>query len=70
MAKYGTRGVIGGGSGESGAAARHTIDFQQVYKHRGIELEPGDRMALAYQFHIASSRTRRTARPPRITTSP
>jgi hypothetical protein len=52
MAKYGISGVIGGGS----AVERHMIGFQQAYKRRGIELELGERLALGYQFHIASSR--------------
>jgi len=32
------------------------LGFQQAYKRRGIELELGERLALGYQFHIASSR--------------
>ena len=56
MAKYGIRGVIGGGSAEGGAVERHMLGFQQAYKRRGIELELGERLALGYQFHTASSR--------------
>jgi hypothetical protein len=48
--------VIGGGSAEGGAVERHMIGFPQGYKRRGIELELGERLALGYQFHIASSR--------------
>jgi alkanesulfonate monooxygenase SsuD/methylene tetrahydromethanopterin reductase-like flavin-dependent oxidoreductase (luciferase family) len=56
MAKYGIHGVIGGGSAESGAVERHMLGFQAAYAGRGIRLELGERLALGYQFHIASSR--------------
>ena len=56
MAKYGIRGVIGGGSAEGGAVERHMIGFQAAYARRGIKLELGERLALGYQFHISSSR--------------
>ena len=49
MAKYG----IGGGSAEGGAVERHMVAF---HKRRGIQLELGERLALGYQLHIASSR--------------
>jgi alkanesulfonate monooxygenase SsuD/methylene tetrahydromethanopterin reductase-like flavin-dependent oxidoreductase (luciferase family) len=56
MAKYGISGVIGGGSAEGGAVERHMIGFQAAYARRGIKLELGERLALGYQLHIASSR--------------
>ena len=56
MAKYGIRGVIGGSSAEGGAVERHMVSFQAVYTKRGVKLELGERLALGYQFHIASSR--------------
>ena len=56
MAKYGIRGVIGGGSAEGGAVERHMIGFQAAYARRGIKLELGERLALGYQFHVPSSR--------------
>jgi hypothetical protein len=52
MAKYG----IGGGSAEGGAVERHMIGFQAAYARRDVKLELGERLALGYQFHIASSR--------------
>ena len=58
MAKYGICGVIGGGSAEGGAVERHMLGFQSAYARRGIKLELGERLALGYQFHIASSRER------------
>ena len=54
--KYGIRVVIGGGSAEGGAVEGHTLGFQAAYAQRGIKLELGERLALCYQFHIASSR--------------
>ena len=56
MAKYGISGVIGGGSAEGGAVERHMLGFQVAYARRGIHLELGERLALGYHFHIASSR--------------
>jgi hypothetical protein len=55
MAKYGISGVIGGGSAEV-AVERHMRGFQAAYGRRGIKLELGERLALGYQFHFASSR--------------
>src|ERR1700747_1842456 len=56
MAKHGISGVIGGGSAEGGAVERHMLGFQAAYARRGIHLGFGERRALGYQFHIASSR--------------
>ncbi|HEX3882984.1 MAG TPA: LLM class flavin-dependent oxidoreductase [Stellaceae bacterium] len=56
MAKYGISGVIGGGSAEGGAVDRHMDGFRQAYARRGVELQPGEKLALGYQFHISSSR--------------
>ncbi len=56
MAKYGIRGVIGGGSAEGGAVERHMPRFQAAYARRGIHLELGERLALDYQFDICSIR--------------
>jgi hypothetical protein len=49
-------GVIGGGSAEGGAVERHMLGFHAAYARRGIHLELGERLALGYQFHVASSR--------------
>ncbi len=56
MARYRISGVIGGGSAEGGAVERHMLGFQAAYARRGVKLELGERLALGYQFHIASSR--------------
>src|ERR1700740_1225316 len=55
MAKYGIRGVIGGGSAEGGAVERHMLGFQAAYARRGISLELGERLALRYPVHIVPS---------------
>ena len=56
MAKHGISGVIGGGSAEGGAVDRHMTGFREAYARRGIELQPGEKLALGYQFRIAESR--------------
>ncbi|HUS98319.1 MAG TPA: LLM class flavin-dependent oxidoreductase [Hyphomicrobiaceae bacterium] len=56
MAKHGISGVIGGGSAEGGAVQRHMDGFREAYARRGVELAPGERLSLGYQFHIAASR--------------
>ncbi|MGA8398470.1 MAG: LLM class flavin-dependent oxidoreductase [Stellaceae bacterium] len=56
MAKHGISGVIGGGSAEGGAVDRHMEGFRQAYARRGVTLQPGEKLALGYQFHISSSR--------------
>src|SRR5213595_2895539 len=56
MAKYGISGVIGGGSAEGGAVEKHMLGLQAAYARRGVKLELGERLALGYQFHIASNR--------------
>jgi len=56
MAKHGICGLIGGGSAEGGAVDRHMTGFRAAYERRGVKLEPGERLALGFQFHIAESR--------------
>jgi alkanesulfonate monooxygenase SsuD/methylene tetrahydromethanopterin reductase-like flavin-dependent oxidoreductase (luciferase family) len=56
MAKHGICGVIGGGSAEGGAVDKHITGFREAYARRGVKLEPGERLALGFQFHIARSR--------------
>jgi alkanesulfonate monooxygenase SsuD/methylene tetrahydromethanopterin reductase-like flavin-dependent oxidoreductase (luciferase family) len=56
MAKHGMCGVIGGGSAEGGAVDRHMEGFRAAYRRRGIELAPGERLSLGFQFYIAESR--------------
>jgi alkanesulfonate monooxygenase SsuD/methylene tetrahydromethanopterin reductase-like flavin-dependent oxidoreductase (luciferase family) len=56
MAKHGIRGVIGGGSAEGGAVDRHMEGFRAAYRRRGVELGPGERLSLGFQFHIAANR--------------
>jgi alkanesulfonate monooxygenase SsuD/methylene tetrahydromethanopterin reductase-like flavin-dependent oxidoreductase (luciferase family) len=61
MAKHGMSGVIGGGSAEGGAVDRHMEGFRAAYARRGIKLEPGERLSLGFQFHIAESREKAMA---------
>jgi alkanesulfonate monooxygenase SsuD/methylene tetrahydromethanopterin reductase-like flavin-dependent oxidoreductase (luciferase family) len=61
MAKHGMRGVIGGGSAEGGAVDRHMEGFRAAYRRRGIELAPGERLSLGYQFYIAESKEKAMA---------
>jgi len=56
MAKHGMSGVIGGGSAEGGAVDRHMEGFRAAYAKRGIELKPGEKLSLGFQFHIAASK--------------
>ncbi len=56
MAKHGIQGVIGGGSAEGGAQARIMDAWQAAHKKIGIDLIPGERMAIGFQFHIANSK--------------
>ena len=56
MAKHGMSGVIGGGSAEGGAVQRHMDGFRAAYARRGIDLAPGEKLSLGFQFHIAASR--------------
>ena len=56
MAKHGIQGVIGGGSAEGGAQAKIMADWRAAHERIGIHLQPGERMAIGFQFHIAKSR--------------
>ncbi len=59
--------MIGGGSAEGAVVERHMIGFQPAYARRGIKLELGERLALGYQFHIASSSEQAIREAARIT---
>ena len=56
MAKHGIQGVIGGGSAEGGAQSKIMSDWQAAHERIGVHLEPGERMAIGFQFHIAKSK--------------
>jgi len=56
MAKHGMSGVIGGGSAEGGAVDRHMDGFRAAYARRGINLKPGEKLSLGFQFYIAESK--------------
>ena len=48
--------VIGGGSAEGGAQAKIMADWRAAHERAGIHIAPGERMAIGFQFHIASSK--------------
>lgn len=57
MAKYGIRGLLGGGSSEGGAMHQMMVDFQTAYRNvRDMELKLGERLAIGYHFMIADTR--------------
>jgi alkanesulfonate monooxygenase SsuD/methylene tetrahydromethanopterin reductase-like flavin-dependent oxidoreductase (luciferase family) len=56
MVKHGIQGVIGGGSAEGGAQAKIMADWQAAHERAGIQIAPGERMAIGFQFHIAKSK--------------
>jgi alkanesulfonate monooxygenase SsuD/methylene tetrahydromethanopterin reductase-like flavin-dependent oxidoreductase (luciferase family) len=56
MAKHGIRGLVGGGSAEGGAMHNVVMGWQEAHAKRGIQLEPGERLAFGFHFFLADSR--------------
>ena len=57
MAKHGIQGVVGGGSAEGGIVDRLVRDWTTAHKKvQGVDLIPGERLAIGFQFHIAKSK--------------
>jgi len=57
MAKHGIQGMVGGGSAEGGIVQKLVNDWIAAHKKvKGIDLIPGERMAIGFQFHIAKNR--------------
>jgi alkanesulfonate monooxygenase SsuD/methylene tetrahydromethanopterin reductase-like flavin-dependent oxidoreductase (luciferase family) len=56
MAKHGIQGVVGGGSAEGGIVDRLVRDWGTAHKKYGMDLIPGERLAIGFQFHIAKSK--------------
>jgi alkanesulfonate monooxygenase SsuD/methylene tetrahydromethanopterin reductase-like flavin-dependent oxidoreductase (luciferase family) len=49
--------MVGGGSAEGGIAQKLVDDWIAAHKQvKGIDLIPGERMAIGFQFHIAKNR--------------
>jgi alkanesulfonate monooxygenase SsuD/methylene tetrahydromethanopterin reductase-like flavin-dependent oxidoreductase (luciferase family) len=53
MAKHGIRGVIGGGSADSGALPRVVHGYRDALARRGRETELGTDLAIGFHFYIA-----------------
>ena len=57
MAKYGIQGMVGGGSAEGGIAQKLVEDWIAAHKKiANLDLIPGERLAIGFQFHIAKSK--------------
>jgi alkanesulfonate monooxygenase SsuD/methylene tetrahydromethanopterin reductase-like flavin-dependent oxidoreductase (luciferase family) len=57
MAKHGIQGMVGGGSAEGGIATKLVNDWIAAHKKiANIDIIPGERLAIGFQFHIAKSR--------------
>jgi len=56
MAKYGIRGLVGGGSAEGGAMHNVVMGWQEAHAKQGIQLELGERLAFGFHFFLADSR--------------
>ena len=56
MARYGIKGVVGGGSAEGGAMHRVVVTWQEAHARLGHHLELGERLCFGFHFYIADSR--------------
>ena len=57
MAKYGIQGMVGGGSAEGGIAQKLVESWIAAHKKiANLDLIPGERLAIGFQFHIAKSK--------------
>ena len=57
MAKYGIQGMVGGGSAEGGIAQKLVENWITAHKKvANLDLIPGERLAIGFQFHIAKSK--------------
>ena len=57
MAKYNIQGMVGGGSAEGGIATKLVNDWIAAHKKvRNVDLIPGERLAIGFQFHLAKSK--------------
>ena len=57
MAKYGIQGMVGGGSAEGGIAQKLVENWIAAHKKiANLDLIPGERLAIGFQFHIAKSK--------------
>ena len=55
MAKYGIKGVIGGGAAPGGAQDKVVMAYRQALADHGKETEPGEDLCFGFSFHIAET---------------
>src|SRR5919197_680783 len=53
MAKYGIKGIIGGGAAAGGAAQKTVVAWRETLARRGRETELGADLLIGYSFYIA-----------------
>ena len=46
MAKYGIKGIIGGGSAEGGAMHEMIVRFQRAYQNAGTDVSLGENLSI------------------------
>jgi alkanesulfonate monooxygenase SsuD/methylene tetrahydromethanopterin reductase-like flavin-dependent oxidoreductase (luciferase family) len=56
MAKWGIKGVVGGGSAEGGAMHKVVVDWQAAQARVGRHLRLGEGLCFGYHFYLANSR--------------
>ena len=61
MAKYGIKGIIGGGSSEGGAMHEMIVRFQRAYQNAGTDVSLGENLSIGYHFYIADSKQKALA---------
>ena len=61
MAKYGIKGIIGGGSSEGGAMHDMIVRFQGAYQNAGRDVSLGENLSIGYHFYIADSKQKALA---------
>ena len=55
MAKYGIKGIIGGGAAPGGAQDKVVMAYRQALADHGKETEPGEDLCFGFSFHIAET---------------
>ena len=55
MAKYGIKGVIGGGAAPGGAQDKVVMAYRQALADHGKETEPGEDLCFGFSCHIAET---------------
>jgi len=55
MAKFGIKGIIGGGAAPGGAQDKVVMAYRQALADHGKETEPGEDLCFGFSFHIAET---------------